>query len=203
MINIGNSFTLDLNLPDEAIPLHMIWVEPRKFTMGDSKLHSYERDIFNMYEDDLEEAYPFRKWKVELTKGYWLAKYPTTQAHWNSIGMNDVIKNIKLYDTIQKRYHRENNLISKFADEYNFPVYKANWLDAILFCQTLNMKYKDILPKGYHFNLPTEAQWECAVLTNDYQETKVDDYLEYLEVKEIIEGTDENSWGFSNMIGNV
>lgn len=132
MINIGNSFTLDLNLPDEAIPLHMIWVEPRKFTMGDSKLNSYERDIFDMYEYDLEKVLSFRKWKVELTEGYWLAKYPTTQAHWNSLRMNDVIKNFKLHEITKRQKIVYTNPKQRIGE--NLPIYWSNWLEAMLFC---------------------------------------------------------------------
>ncbi len=37
-----------------------------------------------------------------------------------------------------------------------------SWNDAVAFCEKLNEMKRDTLPAGYHYTLPTEAQWEYA-----------------------------------------
>ena len=50
---------------------------------------------------------------------------------------------------------------SKFIGANN-PVEMVSYEDAKAFCDKMNLKYLNILPKGYKFDLPTEAQWEYA-----------------------------------------
>ena len=79
---------------------------------------------------------------VTLTKGYWIGKYPLTQEQWEAIGCK----------------RKEEN----YFQGVRLPVECISWDEAISFCQKLNEIMKDKLPRGYHFNLPTEAQWEFA-----------------------------------------
>ena len=46
------------------------------------------------------------------------------------------------------------------GDQY--PAYEVSWDDCQKFIVELNAQLKDRLPAGYHFALPTEAQWEYA-----------------------------------------
>ena len=42
------------------------------------------------------------------------------------------------------------------------PVIQVCWYDAIAFCEWLNQYHIQKLPQGYHFRLPSEAEWEKA-----------------------------------------
>ena len=77
---------------------------------------------------------------VKLTKDFWLGKYEVRQAEYEALmGKNP----------------------SKFKGG-NLPVERVSWHDAQKFCDKLNEKYRNKLPAGYKFALPTEAQWEYA-----------------------------------------
>ncbi len=47
-------------------------------------------------------------------------------------------------------------------------MYFISWDDCIQLCEKLNRNKNDILPEGYKFSLPTEAQWEytCKSFSN-------------------------------------
>ncbi len=77
-----------------------------------------------------------------LHNSYWLGETEVTQAQWNAIGT--------------KRQHM---LMWKGDD---LPIVNVSWKEARQFCDDLNRFCSDKLPKGYHFDLPTEAQWEHA-----------------------------------------
>ena len=78
--------------------------------------------------------------KVTISMPFYIGKYEVTQ---------------KEYESVMK----ENP--SKFKGDNN-PVECVSWYDAMEFCNKLNKKYANIIPHGYKFDLPTEAQWEYA-----------------------------------------
>lgn len=78
---------------------------------------------------------------VTLTRDFWIGKYEVTQGQWKAImGKNP----------------------AKFQKGDNYPVEMVSWNEAKEFCDKLNARFKDDLPPGYRFDLPTEAQWEYA-----------------------------------------
>ena len=77
---------------------------------------------------------------VTLTKAYWIGKYEVTQIQYEAVMGNNP---------------------SEFKGD-NRPVECVSWHDAKTFCDKLNELYRDKLPAGYRFDLPTEAQWEFA-----------------------------------------
>jgi formylglycine-generating enzyme required for sulfatase activity len=83
------------------------------------------------------------KHKVNITKGYWIGKYLLTQEQWTAVGVKRVEENY-------------------FNEGGKYPVEYVSWDEVNHFCDVLNEKFKDLLPKDYHFGLPTEAQWEFA-----------------------------------------
>ena len=78
--------------------------------------------------------------KVTLSRDYWLGKYEITQ---------------KQYQAVMK----EN---PSYFPAPEHPVEKVSWIKAKAFCSKINELLADKLPRGYKFDLPTEAQWEYA-----------------------------------------
>jgi formylglycine-generating enzyme required for sulfatase activity len=50
------------------------------------------------------------------------------------------------------------------------PVVHVCWFDARAFCEWLNQKHVNDLQQGYHFRLPSEAEWEKAARGTDGRE---------------------------------
>ncbi|MBQ9755340.1 MAG: SUMF1/EgtB/PvdO family nonheme iron enzyme [Lentisphaeria bacterium] len=77
---------------------------------------------------------------VTLTKDFYIGKYPVTQEQYKA-------------------------LLGKTPSRFEgalLPVEQVSWNDAKTFCSVLNELYSGKIPAGYHFDLPTEAQWEYA-----------------------------------------
>jgi formylglycine-generating enzyme required for sulfatase activity len=133
-----------------------------------------------------------RSFEMTLSKGFWLGKFMITQVQWQAVmGGNP---------SIQK------------GDD--LPVDCISWSDASIFCEKLNFQNKNILPSGYKFSLPTEAQWEyaCRAKTqlknysgNDPEDTlKIAWCLNNSENQLHEVGLKEpNLWGFYDMFGNL
>ncbi len=138
---------------------------------------------------------------VILTKNYWLGKYEVTQAQYEAVmGTNP----------------------SGFKGSADLPVEQVSWDDAMEFCVKLTEtagKVK-VLPKGYKFMLPTEAQWEYACradtitalnngkdLTDEFECPELDEAAWYwsnsADSTHIAGQKKPNAWGLYDMHGNV
>jgi formylglycine-generating enzyme required for sulfatase activity len=122
--------------------------------------------------------------EVKLTRHFWLAKTEVTQAQWEAV-MGGNPSN-----------HKGTNL----------PVENVSWEDAQAFIAKLNQK--KILPQGWKFALPTEAQWEYASRAGeDGPESggSLDDvgwHGQYVGTHEVAKKK-ANAWGLCDMHGNV
>lgn len=158
------------------------WCEPGTFLMGSPP------DEPERYGDELQH-------QVTLTKGFWIADTPVTQALWKvMMGENP----------------------SRFKGE-ELPVDSVNWEDAQAFITKMNG-----LKAELKLCLPTEAQWECAcragsttpffwgeqidsLLVNFNSDTPNDDgrTREYREQTVEVKVLPCNDWGLHQMHGNV
>ncbi len=91
--------------------------------------------------------------KVTLTEHFWMAKFPITVAQ-----------------ALILLPHPEGiEIFSKAFDDLNVEKWDKDWAfdlftfdDACKVVNEMNRLFGDSLPDGYHFGLPTEAQWEFA-----------------------------------------
>ena len=131
---------------------------------------------------------------VTITKPFWLGKTEVTQSQWKVV---------------------MGNTPSIFKGD-DLPVEEVSWTDAVAFCEKLNEMARDTLPAGYHYTLPTEAQWgyACRAGTttpfsygNDTGYSQLGSYAWYTDnssskthpVGEKL----PNEWGLYDMHGNV
>ena len=128
---------------------------------------------------------------VTLTRGFWLGKHEVTQAQWEKVmGGNP----------------------SYFMGP-NRPVVDVSWEDAVAFCKKLtDMELKaGRVPKGWAYQLPTEAQWEYTCRAGTQTRFAFGDELTVKQANfdENVDETTEvgkyptNAWDFYDMHGNA
>jgi formylglycine-generating enzyme required for sulfatase activity len=129
--------------------------------------------------------------EVIISKPFFLGQYEVTQAQWEAVMGN----NPSLFK-IKKRGHR--------------PVERVSWEEASDFCEKMNDLCKNVLPAGYRFDLPTEAQWEYACRsgsTGDYSGDSIDEIAWYESNSYgrtcTVGMKSSNAWGLYDMHGNV
>ncbi len=131
---------------------------------------------------------------VTITKPFWLGKTEVTQSQWKAVMGNNP---------------------SSFKGD-DLPVEQVSWNDAVAFCEKLNELKRDTLPAGYHYTLPTEAQWEYACRAGTTTRFCFGDDPGYIELEKYawyrnnssskthpFGGKLPNGWGLYDMYGNV
>jgi uncharacterized protein (TIGR02996 family) len=132
--------------------------------------------------------------RVTLTKGYFLAVYPVTQAQWQKVMGNNP---------------------SDFKGD-DLPVEQVSWEDCREFCQKLSER------DGKQYRLPTEAHWEYAcragtttpfyfgeTISTDQANYNGDDVYgagkegEYRYKSTPVGSFPPNAWGLYDLHGNV
>ena len=108
-------------------------LQMRLITPGTFTMGTPKKRLVKIY-DEVEH-------KVTITDKFWIGKFEITQKQFKALmGYNP----------------------SFFKKDDNLPVENISWQEAMNFCKTLNKRFYNNLPPGYHFSLPTEAQWEYA-----------------------------------------
>ena len=85
-----------------------------------------------------EDAHP-----VRFSRSWWMSRHPISQDQY-----------VKLMDINP----------SKFVQGANLPVESLTWAEAREFCERLTEteRANETLPMGFHYRLPTEAEWEYS-----------------------------------------
>ncbi len=112
----------------ENVNMELVWIPPGSFMMGSPKTEK-GRDV---YDGEGPQHH------VQISKGFWMGKYPVTQEQWKAVMGNNPT-------TLGKSPER--------------PVTGVSWNDCQDFIRKLN---KDLGVTEGHFRLPTEAEWEYA-----------------------------------------
>ncbi|MBF0100184.1 MAG: formylglycine-generating enzyme family protein [Desulfobacterales bacterium] len=140
----------------------------------------------NSVNEPERDSAEFNSITVRISRGFWISETEITQQQWETImGHNP-------------SYFKENSTI---------PVHNITWNQIMNeFCKKLNELEKALIPKGYQFRLPTEAEWEyvCRAGTNSKWsiENMSKDYREsykLLPVKDCL----CNKWNIFGIHGNV
>ena len=135
---------------------------------------------------------------VKISRGYWLAQTECTQAQWRAVMGTEP---------------------SQFKGN-DLPVELVSWEDAQEFMVKLNVR--NVLPAGWQWSLPTEAQWEYACRAGTTTTFSFGDSLgsqqanfdgnspyggaskgPYLEKTSPVGSYAANAWGLQDMHGNV
>jgi len=160
-----------------GVKLVMCWIPPGEFLMGSP-------------EDEEGHCDNETQHRVEITKGFWLAKTPTTQAQWQAV-MGST---------------------PSFFKGKNLSVDQVSWNDICGnesgtegFLGELNK----LLPSGGRFQLPTEAQWEYArrAGTTGPHAGELNEMGWYSDnsddKKHPVGKKKQNAWGLQGMLGNT
>ena len=86
-------------------------------------------------------------------------------------------------------------------DDEDRPVENISWDDAVEFCEILNSVFKNFLPKGYRFDLPTQVQWEYACRAGTT--TSLNNGKNIVSEKEFCPNLDEVGWYIANSERNT
>lgn len=177
----------------EIAGIKLCWCPAGKFLMGSPADEPAHRS-------DEEQV------EVTLSKGFWMAKYETTQGEWKR-----VVGALPGKPT------------AELPEEDDLPVGNVNFAGAETFCTKLTeLGHQDgTLPEGWEFRLPTEAQWEYACRAGTKTATSFGDKLSQKQANfknEPYNGAEEgpapgkatkvgsypaNPWGLHDMHGNT
>lgn len=127
--------------------------------------------------------------EVSLTRGFFLAETECTQAQWSAV-----------METNRSKFKKPDH-----------PVEKVSWYDAEEFCQKLTSTHQKegVLPEGWRWRLPTEAEWEFAARagSTDARYGKLETIAWYQKNSEgqthPVKQKAPNAWGLFDMLGNV
>jgi formylglycine-generating enzyme required for sulfatase activity len=177
----------------EAVGIRLCWCPPGRFLMGSPP-------------DETERRPGEDQVGVRLTKGFWMAKYETTQGQWKRV---------------VGRLPGE--LTAELPAGDDFPIGNVNFAEAETFSRKLTElgRRSGDLPEGWEFRLPTEAQWEYACRAGTTTATAFGDKLGSKQANfkgEPYNGAEPgpslgraaevgryppNAWGIHDMHGNV
>lgn len=135
---------------------------------------------------------------TEITYPYWLGKYEVTQEEWEKVmGWLPIPE-------LDERWTITTGAL--------YPMCQVSYDECLDFCDRLTeaARKQGVLPEGYCFSLPTQAQWELAYSCGD--EIVLPGNLEKIAWMNLhrpntgaypVGQKQPNAWGFHDMLGNV
>ncbi len=179
-------FGLWADLVVGGVAQRMRWNEPGTFLMGSTKEQVAalkDKQLHDFAKDEIPQH------PVTLTRGFWLADSPCTQAFWLAIE----VKNPSRFTEGDEAPQR--------------PVERVNWDAVSQFLGTL----RGLLPAGCEPAFPTEAQWEYAARAGTQMAyhwgDDADDSKANWDGKNRgttpVKRYEPNAWGLYDMHGNV
>lgn len=172
--------------PANPDPAHLVWITPGTFWMG-----SPSTEVGRTADEGPQTL-------VTLTQGYWIGKYEVSQSQYLAVTGNNP---------------------SQFnPGDPDLPVDNLSWFDATNYCAKLtdSQSRAGLLPAGYIYRLPTEAEWEFACRAGSSSRFAFGDDLGYVllgsyawflgnsgSVTHHIGTKLASPWGTYDMYGNV
>ena len=127
--------------------------------------------------------------EVEFSRGFFMAETECTQAQWEAV-------------------MPKNPSHGKAPDQ---PVNQVNWREAQDYCRALTERHRaqGLIPAGWEWDLPTEAQWEYACRAGTTEAFAGDlPSLAWIETNSegkphAVKTRQPNAWGLHDLHGNV
>jgi len=166
------------------LSMTLCWVPSGEFVMGSPENEPGRKD------DETPH-------KVTVSHGFWMSKTPVTQEQWIAVmGL----------DENRSTFGPHRDITGGVRD---LPVDSIGWRDALSYCRKLNNGTTRLLPEGWTWTLPTEAQWEYACRAGEsgihhgeldavaWYDENSQDRTQHVCLKK------PNAWGLHDMLGNV
>lgn len=128
--------------------------------------------------------------RVTISRPFWLGETEVTQRAWRAVLVR---------------------IPAHFVADYEQPVEQVSWAEAAGFCRILteHARAQGLLPAGYVYRLPTEAEWEYACRAGSAGayagKAKAMAWFERNSgnATHVVAQKKPNAWGFFDMHGNV
>ncbi len=155
----------------EDVAFRLRWIPPGRFLMGSPD------DEAGRWDDEGPQH------ELTLTRGFWLAETPCTQALWEAV----MAENPSRFQSPDR------------------PVEQVSWNDCQSYLETLNSRFP-----GLELRLPTEAEWEYACRAGTETSIYAGDldriawyYDNSGEETHPVAQKEPNTWGLYDTLGNV
>lgn len=100
--------------------------------------------------------------EMSMTNDYYIGMYEISQAEWTAVMGEGNWPTGRRCIEVKANDSRDSAWYAAVGRGDDYPAYNVWYGDAVAFCERLNQLCNMPNSEGYHFRLPTEAEWECA-----------------------------------------